>query len=180
MKILVGSLNPVKIKATEEAFNHYYKKVEVSGIKVTSHVPEQPVNNQTFEGAQHRAEELKYLSSKQNLGGEYFVGIEGGITKQMNRWFAFGAMYIINSAGKSGFGTTIHFELPDIFVHELLDGEELGTVIDKHSGQKNTKQKGGAIEYFTNGVFNRKAIYVQGLIAALIPLRNKHFNGSVD
>jgi inosine/xanthosine triphosphatase len=180
MKIFVGSQNPVKIKATEEAFNHYYKKIEVIGFNVSSHVPSQPINEQTFAGAQNRAETLKSLSSGQNLGGDYFVGIEGGITEKMNRWFAFGAMCIIDRKGKTGFGTTIHFELPEIFVQELLNGEELGTVIDKYSGQKNTKQKGGAIEYFTDGIFDRKTIYEQGLIAALIPFRNKHFDLPID
>lgn len=178
MKILVGSLNPVKIEATKEAFNHYYRNVEVIGIEVASNVPPQPISNQTYEGALQRAEGLRNLNNMKNLNGDYFVGIEGGITKLINHWFAFGAMCIIHSSGKIGFGTTIHFELPEIFVRELLNGEELGAVIDKHSGQKNTKQKGGAIEYFTDGVFNRKTIYVQGLIAALIPFRNKYFDST--
>ena len=179
MKILVGSLNPVKIAATADAFGEYFENVDVSGVEAPSDVPAQPINEQTFAGARNRAASLKKLARDQNLQIDYYVGIEGGITEIMDRWFAFGAMCIMDKAGKTGFGTTIHFELPKIFIRELLNGEELGTIIDKHSGQKNTKQKGGAIEFLTGGIFDRKTIYWQGLIAALIPFRNKQFELSL-
>ena len=176
MKIFVGSLNPVKISATVEAFKEYYEKVEVFGFEVPSNVPSQPINEQTFTGAKNRVAEVRNLTREQNLRGDFFVGVEGGITRQMDRWFAFGAMCIMNNSGKSGFGTTIHFELPKTFVTELLNGAELGVVVDKYSGQKDTKRKGGAIEFLTGGIFDRKTIYKHGLIAALIPFQNEQFD----
>ena len=39
--------------------------------------------------------------------------------------------------------------------------------------EKNTKQKGGAIGFLTNGVMDRKDLYVQGLIVALVPFIKK-------
>ena len=173
MKILVGTQNPVKIAATEQAFSKYFDNVEVIGVKVDSKVPDQPINDETFEGAKNRALELTRINKQKKLGAQFFVGIEGGIIKRYSRWFAFGGMCIININGKIGFGTSLHFELPDVVVNQLVNGVELGDVMDEISGVHNTKQKGGAIEYFTKGVMDRKAIYIQGLIAALIPFINE-------
>lgn len=169
MKILVGSANPVKIESVREAFSCYFENIEVGGININSEVSTQPTNEETFLGAQNRAINLKKLSEKENLNSDFFVGIEGGIIKLFNRWFAFGCMCIINKEGKISFGTSPHFELPEIIVEKLLDGKELGDVIDELTNQKNSKQKNGAIGFFTNGVMNRKELYVEGLKVAIIP-----------
>ncbi len=173
MKVLVGSKNPVKINSVKEAFSKYFADVEVTGISVESGVSDQPVNNETFLGARNRALELKKLNEAENLSAEYFVGIEGGIIKHFNKWFAFGGMCIIDKEENEGFGTSPHFELPDSVVEKLLDGVELGDVMDEIMNQQNTKQKTGAIGYFTNGVMHRKDLYVGGLIVALVPFLHK-------
>ncbi|MEG8946731.1 inosine/xanthosine triphosphatase [Rosettibacter firmus] len=169
MKILVGSTNPVKIESVREAFSCYFENIEVEGKDIKSGVSAQPINEETFLGAQNRAVNLKYLSEKENLNSDFFVGIEGGIIKLFNRWFAFGCMCIINKEGKISFGTSPHFELPEIVVEKLLNGKELGDVMDELTNQKNSKQKNGAIGFFTNGVMNRKELYVEGLKVAIIP-----------
>ncbi len=178
MKVLVGSENPVKIEAVKEAFSKYFKNVEVIGIKVDSKVPAQPINNETFEGAKNRALELKRINEEKNLNAKFFVGIEGGIIKIYSKWFAFGGMCIIDEEGRMGFGTSPHFELPEKIVKELLNGIELGDVMDKITGKHNIKQKEGAIGIFTKGKMNRKNLYVQGLIVALVPFLNEdlYFN----
>ncbi len=169
IKILVGSKNPVKISSVETAFSKYFDKVEVSGFDVDSKVSAQPVNEETFEGAKNRALALLQKNMNDKLNADYFVGIEGGIIETYHRWFAFGGMCIINKEGKTGFGTSPHFELPKKVVDELLKGIELGDVMDRIQNESNTKQKQGAIGFFTNGVMSRTELYVPGLITALIP-----------
>lgn len=180
MKILVGSKNPVKLKSVEEAFSIYFENVTVEGIEVDSGVPVQPVNDETYIGAQNRASKLKEMSDNQNLGADFFVGIEGGITEQYNRWFAFGCMCIIDKENDIGFGNSPAFELPDTIVKKLSTGIELGEVMDEILNQQNTKQKQGAIGFFTNGVMNRKELYIEGLKVAIIPFLHKDmfFNNS--
>jgi inosine/xanthosine triphosphatase len=180
MKILVGSLNPVKISSVEEAFLKYFKNISVEGIGVNSGVSAQPINDETYTGAQNRAKKLKEINNSQNLGAEFFVGIEGGITKQFGRWFAFGCFCIIDRNNFIGFGNSPYFELPDIIVKKLLNGMELGDVMDEILNKQNTKQKHGAIGFFTNGVMNRKELYVEGLKVAIIPFLHKEmfFNNS--
>ncbi len=173
MKVLVGSQNPVKIEGVKEAFLKYFDNVEAIGIKVDSNVSDQPINDETFEGAKNRALELKKINKEKNLGAKFFVGIEGGIIKLYSRWFAFGAMCIIDDRGRIGFGTSPYFELPESIVKYLLNGTELGDVMDKITGEYNTKQKGGAIGFFTKNIMNRKELYVYGLIVALIPFINE-------
>jgi inosine/xanthosine triphosphatase len=107
------------------------------------------------------------------LGAEYFVGIEGGVGQRYQRWFAFGGMCIIDSHGRKAFGTSPQFELPQKVVEQLVEGKELGDVIDEFTNVKNSKHKFGAIGYFTNGVMNRTDLYVYGLITALVPFLNE-------
>ena len=63
MKILVGSENPVKLEAVKDAFTKYFGDIEVVGIGVESHVPAQPVNDETYIGAQSRAIHLLHSNN---------------------------------------------------------------------------------------------------------------------
>ena len=183
MKVLVGSQNPVKLEATKEAFSKYFEKlnVEVEGIKVNSKVPDQPIANETFEGARNRAFELKRINDEKNLNANFFVGIEGGLKKLFSIWFAFGVVCILDDNERIGYGTSPFFELPERITKELLKGKgkgkgkglELGEVMDNLTGEENTKQKQGAVGYFTKGVMDRKQYYTDALIVALIPFLNK-------
>ncbi|MGC9132726.1 MAG: inosine/xanthosine triphosphatase, partial [Candidatus Micrarchaeia archaeon] len=130
--------------------------------------------DETFEGAKNRALELKKINEEKNLGAKFFVGIEGGIIKIYSKWFAFGAMCIIDDEGKIGFGTSPYFELPENIITHLLNGTELGEVMEKISGIPNIKQKNGAIGFLTKNVMDRKSLYVHGLVVALIPFINKN------
>ncbi len=168
-KILVGSKNPVKIISVEEAFSKYFGNISVEGIEIASKVSAQPINDETYAGAQNRALNLFEFNSKNNIGADFFVGIEGGISKQFDRWFAFGCMCIIDKEKNIGFGNSPAFELPIGIVNNLLSGKELGDVMDEIMNEQNTKQRGGAISFFTNGVMSRKELYVEGLKVALIP-----------
>ena len=181
MKVLVGSQNPVKIQAVREAFARYFDGIEVLGLKVDPRVPSQPVNDDTFIGAKNRVLALHHLNKKEELGAQFFVGIEGGIIRLYRRWFAFGCMAIGGTQERLGFGTSPLFELPEPIAQELLAGKELGQVIDHLTGDQNTKQKGGAIGFLTHGVMDRKALYVQGLIVALAPFVNEAlYNPAID
>jgi len=173
MKVLVGSTNPVKIQSTKEAFEKYFDNVEVIGVKVASGVSDQPINDDTFLGAKNRAQALIEKNTKEQLNADFFVGIEGGLTEIYSIWFVNGVMCIIDKNGRMGFGTTAHFEIPKHITSQLLNGKELGLIIDELSGKSNTKHEGGASGFFTNGVIKRKEYYIPGIIHALIPFVKK-------
>ncbi len=173
MRVLVGSRNPVKVGATKEAFSIFFHTVEVRGIAVSSGVASQPVGEETFRGAENRASRLRIRNEEEDLNADFFVGIEGGIVELFSRWFVFGVMCIMDRRGMKGYGCTPLFESPPVITGELLKGRELGDVMDELTGTEHTKQKQGAVGYFTRGVMDRKRYYVDGLIVALIPFLNQ-------
>lgn len=172
-KVIVGSKNPVKIESVKEGFSNFFKDVEVIGVEVDSGVPDQPNNDEIYEGAKNRALELKRINDEQDLNGDFFVGIEGGITEIHSKWCNFAVTYIMDNKKRIGFGSSPHFELPGTVTDELLNGGELGPVMDKLTGDFNIKQKGGAIGFFTKNVFSRKDFCVFGVITALVPFVNE-------
>ncbi len=178
MNILVGSKNPVKLDSVKEAFALYFENVNVMGIDVDSNVSNQPVGNHTFEGAKNRAMALKQYSIINDIEADFYVGIEGGIIMQYDIWFACGCMCIMDTNENTGFGISPMFELPEQVSSKLLNGWELGHVMDEIMNEENTKQKGGAIGFFTNGIMNRKELYIEGLKVAVIPFLHKkmYFN----
>lgn len=169
MKILVGSENRVKIEAVADAFEKFYSDVEVLGVNAQSGVSDQPFNDETYTGAENRA---KFLFDSENEA-DYYVGIEGGVQQIAGIWFGFGAVCIIDKSGHKVFGASPQYELPEKIIAELLRGKELGHVIDEMSGKHDTKHQGGAIGFLTNEIFQRKDLYISGVIVALVPLLNK-------
>lgn len=175
IKILVGSKNPVKINAAKEGFLKYFDEVEVKNFDVPSGVSVQPINSdETFKGAENRAKKLKEINDNNQMGYDFFVGIEGGISETYGKWFAYGCMCIIDKTGKKSFGTSPHFEIPDPVTERLLKREELGHVMDEIMKTENSKVKGGAIGFFTNDVMDRKDLYFDGVIVALVPFLHKN------
>ncbi len=172
MLVLIGSKNPVKIAATQSAFLQFFDNATVQGYSVSSRVPDQPVNKETFDGAYNRTLALQQLNHEQKLNASYFVGIEGGIGQHYSHWFAFGGICIMNSEGHVSYGTSPNFQLPESTIERLLNGEELGFIVDEWTKEVNTKQKGGAVGFLTDGRMDRKQLYIHGLVAALIPFLN--------
>jgi len=169
MKVLVGSKNPVKMDAAKEAFSSYFKDIEVEGIKVGSSVPDQPIDEETFEGAEYRAKVLKKLGDKAKIGASFFVGIEGGVINVYSKWFGIGVVCIMDDKGNVGFGTSPMFELWPEAIEKVLEGVELGDVMAEITGDHEVKRKGGAVGFLTDGVVERKDLYISALKLALIP-----------
>ena len=61
MKVLIGTKNPGKIEGAKLALSNFFKDFEIEGIKVPSNVPDQPVNEDTYNGAKNF-----YHQSKKN------------------------------------------------------------------------------------------------------------------
>jgi inosine/xanthosine triphosphatase len=173
MRILVGSANPVKIAAVRDAFEPCFPGAVAEGIETPSGVPAQPVGAETFTGAENRARTLLAFNDEQGLEAEFCVGLEGGIAQYHARWFAFGVICIADATGRLGFGVSPLFELPPGVVDDLLEGSELGHVMDRLAGERNTKQRGGAVGILTGGRITRRELYAQGAAMALIPFLNQ-------
>lgn len=171
MKIAVASCNPVKIGAVQDAFLTCFSGVDgVEGFSVPSGVPDQPIGDEmTRQGAENRVHELKTNYPSYDC----FVGIEGGIMERNGQIEAF-AWVIIHSATQAGEARTASFCLPSPVVKLLKQGYELGDANDQVFKEHNSKQKGGAVGLLTRNKVDRRQLYSQAVILALVPFMNEN------
>ena len=172
MKVLVGSENSVKIQSVKEGFLTFFQQVEVEGISVDTGVPHQPVNDETFEGAKHRAENVKRINDQQNLDATFFVGIEGGVLQLLDRWFSVNVVYILDQHNRDSFATTGLYELPSALSKDILIEKDLGHAIEALADDSYAARERGTVAFLTGGKMDRFQNQVQGITLALIPFVN--------
>ena len=166
IKIVVGSKNPIKISAAQNAICDilYLKEVECVGIDAPSSVAEQPMTaEETKLGAVNR---IHYC--QQHTHADFYVAIEGGVDQ-----FEYGpatfAFVAIANQKKMSIGRSCNLPLPPIIYQALKGGEELGDVMDRVFNTDNVKQKQGAIGLLTRGLATRESVYRQAVILAMAP-----------
>ncbi|HAQ06263.1 MAG TPA: DUF84 domain-containing protein [Bacillus bacterium] len=172
MRIAIGSKNPAKITAVEEAFKGY--AYEITAVDAISGVSEQPMSDEeTIKGAINRAVEAAEK-------GEAFIGIglEGGVQRTpyglvLCNWGALAAkgMKPIIAGGA-------RLPLPESIAQALAAGSELGPVMDEYARKKNVRKNEGAVGVFTNGQINRSEMFlhVMKLLVGQYEYKLKHNN----
>ncbi len=174
MKVLVGTKNPGKIEAVKIAFDKYFDDVEVEGIKVSSDVAEQPINEEIAQGAKNRIKNLKEYANENNIEADYYVSVEAGITNCFGEWIDFNFAVVEDSKGLQSVGVSQGFEIPDRYMDEIKE-KSLGFVMDRiFSGNELSKGTGG-ISKLTKEQVTRIEIVSNGVVMALI----KHINGDL-
>lgn len=103
MKILIGTKNPGKVQGAKEAFEYYYKDVEIEGIPVESNVSDEPVNEEIYQGARNRVDNLMKYAKENNIEADYFLGVESGITNQLGKWAIINVAVIKDKTGYESF-----------------------------------------------------------------------------
>lgn len=168
--VAVGSLNPVKIRATRAVLERLRPHVRIAGVSVASGVPDQPWGDeQTIAGARTRAH-----AAREALDADWGVGIEGGVVDAGNgtlRTCAWAA--IVNRAGVTGVGGSLSLELPADVAALVREGIELGHAMDSVTGQHNVKHGLGAVGILTAGLVTRQSAYETLLAYAAVPLLNE-------
>lgn len=169
IKVIVGSTNPVKISAVENAICDIFslESLECIGVHAPSNVAEQPMtSDETRLGALNR---VKYC--QENMQADFYVAIEGGVDQ-----FEYGpatfAFVAIADKKHMSIGRSCNLPLPPIIYQALQNGEELGHVMDRLFNTRNIKQKGGAISLLTNGLATRESVYHQATLLAMASFVN--------
>ena len=169
IKIIVGSKNPVKVNAAKHIFAMYFPEqvIECSGVHAPSDVPDQPIGEeQTCLGAQNR---VNYCKAQHQA--DYYIAMEGGAA-QFSYGAATFAYVVIDDGAQQVTGRSSNLPLPPAFYKALLQGEELGDVMDKAFNTTNIKQQGGAIGLLTDHHATRESTYTQALTLAMAPFLN--------
>jgi inosine/xanthosine triphosphatase len=177
IRVLVGSRNPVKIGAVRNALAPLFpgRLVECEGMHAPSGVPDQPMTAaETREGAVNR---MNFC--RQHGDADFYVALEGGVDVTEDGPGTFGYVAIA-SQGYVSVGCSAWLPLPPAVYESLLDGEELGHVMDRLFGTVNIKQQGGAIGLVTNGHATRESAYTQALVLAMAPFLHPELYGLGD
>ena len=170
MKVAVGSRNPVKVNATKNILDKIYGEIEVVSIDADSEVPDQPFGiDQTIEGAINRAKNA--YSDEFDIS----IGIESGLMETPNsltgyidlQWCA------VFDGNKITLGVSSGFEYPSSVIEEVLNGKEVGDVMDKVTGVTNLGQKKGAVSHLSKGMLDRTENTEQCVLTAMIPRMNE-------
>lgn len=82
MKIGITSQNKLKLEAVKNAYSFMEPSLEISGYSADSGVGEQPVNEQTLQGARNRIVDLR----KRVDGLDRIISIESGIFYEGGKW----------------------------------------------------------------------------------------------
>lgn len=174
MKILMGTKNPGKLEGAKQAFEKYFKDVEIEGIAVSSDVGNQPVNEEILQGAKNRVKNLREYAKENNIDADYYVSSEAGITNLLGEWIDFNAAVIENKDGFQSVGMSQGFQIPNKYIDDIVK-TELGKVMDSiFKGNELNKGKGG-ISYLTHDEISRIDLTRNAFIMALI----SHTNGEL-
>ncbi len=179
MKILIGTKNPCKIQGAKEALENYFDSFDIEGIPVSSDVSEEPVNNEIYEGARNRVDNLRKYAEENNIDAEYFLGIESGITNLLGKWVIINVAVIKDKNGYESWGTSSAFPVPDKYVDEIIS-TDLGQVMDNIFKQHGLRSGKGGVSILTNSVISRIDMTREAFIMALTQHINKVWNDKID
>jgi inosine/xanthosine triphosphatase len=191
MRVGVGSGNPVKRRAVEQALGIATEPgpgadprdsetpllddlpddpetVAVEAVPVPSGVSEQPTGHaETIAGAENRAAAV--LDAEPDMY-DLAVGIEGGVAHFDGADGIFLVMWAAVSDGpRVGRGTGPSLKLPASVATRIEDGEELGPVMDDVLDTTGVARRGGAAGALTNGRVDRAGALATAVASAFGP-----------
>jgi len=171
MRVAVGSTNPVKRGATEDAFAAM-AGVTVDAVAVDSGVPEQPTGHtETIEGARTRARNA-LAADGHDLG----VGIEGGVAEYEGAEGLYLVMWAaVTDGDRLELGAGPSIRLPDDVARRVRAGGELGPVMDDAFDLDNVKEKEGAAGVLTGNIVDRRGALADAVAGALGPFVTDHY-----
>lgn len=171
MRVLIASLNPVKVGAVEDAFALFLPRPDCrfEGIGVLSGVSDQPLSDkETWQGAHNRV----MAAATAHPAADYCVGLEGGIDTLHGQISTFAWIVVRHQDGRTSQSRSTSLPLPQCITALIDQGLELGDACDRVFNRDNAKQKGGAIGLLTRDNYTRRSTYTQTVCFALAGLEN--------
>jgi inosine/xanthosine triphosphatase len=163
--VCVGSENQVKIDAVGNVFSTLFRRVQVTGRKVPSGVPEQPKEKEVIEGAVARAEAA--FSKDCDFG----VGIEAGLfyNEVVDQYFDVQYCAVIDRGERMTLGHGSGFYYPDEIVKLIDKGRTVGQSFEEKYGISEVGRKMGAIGFLSKDILTRTKLTEQAVLMAMIP-----------
>ncbi len=170
-KVIVASTNPVKIEVARRAFAAVYPEEEfdVQGVKSDSGVPDQPMDDETRQGALNRLAAIRQSHSD----ADYWSAQEGGLFRDGKQLAERAWLAMADKEGSITEASTASFHIPREISQLVESGLELGEAADRFFGTTNSKQSTGFVGQLTDGVIDRAQYYLPAAIIALSQLKHK-------
>lgn len=148
--VAVGSTNPIKIQAVQNAFGD----AEVRGYSSLSHVGDQPLSDEeTRQGAINRAQAVLKTSH-----ADFGVGLEAGVFFIQEQPYLCHWGALVDKEGNIYLTNGPSIRLPQEFRADLLTGLALEDIMHRSTGIQKLGTKEGAIGIFTDGKLNRARV----------------------
>lgn len=172
-KVIVASENPVKINVTKRAFSAVFpdEEFEFIAVKSTSGVPEQPMEDETRQGAENRLQFVKKLYSE----ADFWISQEGGVFRDGKSLCNRAWIMVADKSEFVGISSTPHFYLPNNIVENIDKGLDLSEAGDIFFATSNTGQASGVVGHLTDGCIDREEYYLQAAIIALSELKHREW-----
>ena len=154
MKVLIATQNKGKVEGAKRAFEKFFDDVEIVGISAPSDVPEQPVNDETWQGAKNRVKNLKQIAKEKGIEADYFVSIESGMMNSLGSWMIVNIAVVEDKNGLESVSSSPGFPVPERLVEKIKE-IGLGQVMDNHFGESDLRSRGGGIQLLTHDVVSR-------------------------
>ena len=171
MKVLIATKNQGKIEGATRALKNYFDKIEIIGIPVESNVSEQPVNDEIYNGAKNRVQNLKKYAKENNIVADLYLSIESGINDSLGRWMITNIAVIEDNNNFESYGTSPSFPVPDRLVQDIIDtdlSQVINTIFEKDEERHN---RGGGIQLLTHNKISRIDLTEMAFIMALTKIR---------
>ena len=140
-KIFIASKSNVKLRAIKKAYNN--NNIEYINIHIESKVSEQPLDNQTLEGAKNRLSGLVEYVKEHKLSNDLnniYYSIENGIYKENNEYYDIGCILMLTQE-TINIPKTIYTEkvkVPKEYVEMALkENKTIGQIYNKFNSKLN-------------------------------------------
>ncbi len=132
LKIVVGSQSEVKLNAVKNALRALNVDADVIGVKAKSGINEQPVANETVDGARNRVADARRLYPDADM----YIAVENGIFPKAGSWIDKAVILAVTRGGKESLEYSQGVEFPKQYVEEAhaqgFDKITVGQVMQKH------------------------------------------------
>jgi inosine/xanthosine triphosphatase len=180
--IALGSDRTAKIMAVRASIARVAKihkewaDARVVARAVTTTIPAMPLTDwELMQGARERALAVREVLSKKNLVADIYIGLEGGFhsISVEGEWHTFlrGWAYATDE-NRGHYGAAPAIGVPESIVKKVIEGRELGLVIDEVTGGRDVRNRRGAWGVLTRDLVTRSMSFEMALLAALAPFYN--------
>ncbi|MGB9705046.1 MAG: inosine/xanthosine triphosphatase [Pyrobaculum sp.] len=166
MIVAVGTKNPNKIRAVEEAYKMFGIPAVVVPAPARPPVPPQPIG---LEAVVRGAVERAKAALSQIPKAEHGVGIEAGAVQAADTHLDITIAAVADREGVVTIGFGPAFQIPPPFLPHVLNGVELGALAERHYQRPSIGYREGIIGALTKRRITRKDLNLAAVAMALVP-----------